>query len=70
MIAASVAASACPKDSSVRERRDEHHMLLHESIARISAERRAAEAEIVTLKARIIRLELKLHPVIEEKQCG
>ena len=60
----------CPKDSRVRERRDEHHMLLHDSISRLSVDLINAESEIRQLKARVIELEMRLYPVIEERVCG
>lgn len=62
--------AACPKDSPVRERREEHHMLLHDSISRLAGERLLAEDEIRHLRARIVRLEMKLYPVVEERPCG
>ena len=60
----------CPRDSPVRERRDEHHMLLHDSISRLADEKLMAHDEIRRLKARIVQLEMKLYPVIEERACG
>ncbi len=60
----------CPRDSPVRERREEHHMLLHDSIQRLAGEKLLAQYEIQTLKARIVRLELKLYPIIKETHCG
>ncbi len=60
----------CPRDSPVRERREEHHMLLHDSIQRLAGEKLLAQHEIQQLKARITRLELKLYPVVEDRPCG
>lgn len=61
----------CPKDSSVRERREEHHMLLHDALRRLAGEKLMAHDEIRQLKAEIVRLEMKLYPVIEEERpCG
>ena len=60
----------CPKDSPVRKQRDEHHMLLHDSIQRLAVEKMLAQDEIAQLKAEIARLEMKLYPVIEERACG